>query len=431
MSVLLARLRPLLMRCLLFAVCALPAGAPAFAQSAAQSVAQSAPPPAPYRVVGYYTSWSIYAQQYYVDDVPAERLTHLNYAFANIADDGACILGDDYADAAFAYFADETDPRTDALGVPLRGNLAALLRLKQAHPHLQTLLSVGGWTWSTGFTDAALTEESRARFVQSCVNLMLRYGFDGLDIDWEFPVTQGPGYFQGRPEDRQNFTLLLREFRRQLDAQGTLDSRPYLLTIAAPQVEMFWQHIELDAIHPYLDWINLMTYSFHGGWAEVTSHHAALFPTPRNPDAGTAAYNVHGTVSAYAAAGVPPEKLVIGVPLYAHGWSGVPAQNDGLYQPFDGLTDGTWGCCGLYDYADIAANYLPAWTRYWDVDAQAAWLYDPAAGVLISYEDPQAVAAKAAYVQQVGLGGIMLWELSQDDDAHTLLNAAWDGLHGG
>lgn len=397
---------------------------------AAAPLAAQPSSPIAHRVVGYYTSWSIYGQRYYADDVPGDQLTHLLYAFANLAG-GECILGDEYADAQFAYFDDASDPRRDAFGDPLAGNLAALLRLKERHPHLQTLLSVGGWTWSTGFSDAALTAASRERFVRSCVQMMLRYGFDGLDIDWEFPVTQGEGYFQGRAADKQNFTLLLAEFRRQLDAQSAGDGRQYLLTIAAPQVADFWQHIELDLIHPYLDFINLMTYSFHGGWAEITSHHSALYPTSLNPDPATRDYNVDGAVRAYLAAGIPADKLVIGVPFYGHGWANVPNINFGLYQPFDGLTDGTWGCCGLYDYADLAANYIGRVPQYWDAEAQAMWLYDPAQAVLISYEDPQALAAKTAYVRERGLGGIMIWELSQDDDAHTLLNSIASGLLGG
>lgn len=393
------------------------------------SIPATAQPASQYRIVGYYTSWSIYGQQYYVDDVPGDKLTHLLYAFANLSDTGECILGDEYADVQFAYFDDATDPRRDALGNPLAGNLAALLRLKERYPHLKTLLSVGGWTWSTKFTDAALTAESRERFVRSCVALMRRYGFDGLDIDWEFPVTQGEGYFQGRAEDKQNFTLLMAEFRRQLDQQAEADGRPYRLTIAAPQIAFFWENMELELIHPYLDWINIMTYSFHGGWAEVTNHHSALYPTTLNPDAATRDYNVDGAVRAYLEAGTPPEKLVIGIPFYGHGWANVPNVNYGLYQPFDGLTDGTWGCCGLYDYADLAANYIGVWPQLWDDEAKAMWLYDPAQQVMISYEDPQAIAAKSAYVRSGNLGGLMIWELSQDDDSHTLLNAIYTGLN--
>src|SRR5205823_5679300 len=109
-----------------------------------------------------------------------------------------------------------------------------LQKLKQKHPHLKTLISVGGWTLSGPFSDAALTEKSRSKLAKSCVAFMLRYGFDGVDIDWEYPGGGGLPGNKSRVEDRQNFTLLLAELRRQLDEQGKGDKKHYLLTIAAP-----------------------------------------------------------------------------------------------------------------------------------------------------------------------------------------------------
>ena len=354
------------------------------------------------RLVAYYTSWSIYQKGYTVPDIPADQLTHVIYAFANITEDGTCAIGDPYADLNFVL----------PDGEPLSGNFAQLARLKQKHPHLQTLLSVGGWTWSYNFSEMALEHDSRAQFAQSCVALMRQYGFDGLDIDWEFPVV-----FNGNPADSANFTLLLAQLRQQLDHQETLDNRPYLLTIAAPQTEEFYQHIELDRIHRYLDWFNLMTYTYHGGLNEVTQHHAALYP------------DVEATVRAYLAAGVPANKLVVGVPFYGHGWAGVADQNNGMDQPYEDIEPGSWGT-GTFDYDDLKADYFDTYTRFWDEAAQAPWLYNPETQVMISYDDPAALRAKARFVQENDLGGIMIWELSYDDDAHTLVQTLYTTLLG-
>ncbi|MBI5959064.1 MAG: glycoside hydrolase family 18 protein [Chloroflexi bacterium] len=377
-----------------------------------------------YRVVGYYTSWSIYTAQYFVTDIPAEQLTHINYAFLNLSDQGGCTLGDELADIYYLY---PNDSETDVL----RGNFKQLQQLKQRYPDLKTLMSVGGWTWSDRFSDAALTPESRAVFIQSCINFMKTYGFDGIDIDWEFPVSGGLVKHSGRPEDKENFTRLLAELRAQLDIQGEIARTHYLLTIAAPQTPQFYAYFEMDKIHPYLDWINLMSYTFHGGWSPITNLHAPLYASSSDPSEDEVTrlkFNVDAAVQAYLEAGVPADKIVVGAPFYGHGWSGVANVNHGLYQSFTGLPDATWGD-GVYDYRDLEANYLDSYQRFWHEEAQVPWLYDPGTQIMISYEDPESLSAKADYVQQQGLGGMMIWELSYDSDDHTLLNEIYTDLN--
>jgi chitinase len=257
------------------------------------------------------------------------------------------------------------------------------------------------------------------------VALMTQYGFDGLDIDWEFPVEGGLD--DGRPADKRNFTLLLARLRYQLDQQGLRDDRHYLLTIAAPQSIQFYENMELSRIHEHLDWLNLMTYTYNGGWSEATNHHAPLFASAADPSEYRADFNVDATVRAYLAAGVPPEKLVIGLPFYGHGWSGVENVNHGLFQPFEGLPEATWGD-GIYDYADLSANYVGVFIRFWDPSAQVPWLYSASDQIMISYDDPTSLRAKADYVRAHTLGGVMIWELAYDDDTHTLLDAVYRRL---
>ena len=370
--------------------------------------AQENPPPA--RVIGYYSSWSVYAAGYMVTDIPAAHLTHINYAFINISQEGECVLGDPWADTELPY------PGDDTSADGLRGNFRQFQVLKEAYPHLQTLLSVGGWTWSGRFSDVALTAESRANFARSCVAMLVDYGFDGLDIDWEYPGGGGLAGNTARPEDTENFTLLLSELRTQLDAQGEQDGRAYLLTIAAPAGGQYRQ-IDLAAIHPLLDWMNLMAYDVNGGWSDRTGFNAPLYAPAGQPSADA-------SVQAYLEAGVPADKLVLGVPFYGRGWTGVPDTNDGLGQRWTGLP----GDGGAVNYRDLA-DALPNGTRYWSDEAQVPWLYDADARTMISYDDAESLAIKAGYVREHGLGGVMIWELKADDADATLLTALDDALH--
>ncbi|MAG56882.1 MAG: hypothetical protein CMJ83_11365 [Planctomycetes bacterium] len=378
------------------------------------------------RVVGYFTAWSVYGRNYHVPDVPADRLTHINYAFANIGSNLLIELGDPYADIDRFYPGDSWAPGA------LRGSFNRLRLLKQQYPHVRTLISVGGWTWSGRFSDAALTPARRAAFAQSCVDFIVQYEFDGVDIDWEYPVGGGLASNTTRPQDKQNYTLLLAELRARLDAQSALDGKPYLLTIAAPAGPATYANLELGLIHPYLDWINVMAYDFHGSWSPLTNFHNALYAASGDPSPGVVAtdFNANAAVQAYLAEGIPSDKIVLGTPFYGRGWTGVPVSNDGLWQPFTGLPQGTWEP-GVYDYDDITDNLIPSGaTRYWHPEAQVPWVYDPQAGLMVSYEDDQSLANKASYVNAQGLGGIMFWELSSDDDQHTLLGVLHDGLVG-
>ncbi len=165
-----------------------------------------------YVVGGYYTNWSTYGRNFQVADIPANKLTHVFYGFTKI-ENGAVALTDSYADTQ-KTFGKYTWQQSDA---GLAGNLAELKALKQSNPNLKTMMSVGGWTLSSPFSDAALTDSSRTKFASSAVQLMVKYGFDGLDIDWEYHVGGGDGGNINRPADKQNYNLLLQTLRQELN----------------------------------------------------------------------------------------------------------------------------------------------------------------------------------------------------------------------
>ncbi len=359
------------------------------APEAADAVAPAAP-----RLIAYVTGWSPPVA------IDTTRITHVNFAFARIDGKGGVVL----PDAASAARLDE------------------IVALKRAMPPLRVLISVGGWG-ADGFSDAALTGESRARFVDSAVALMRAHGADGIDVDWEYPG-QRAGGIRARPEDKRNFTLLLAALRDRLDAQSRLDGRGvderYLLTIASADREYF-DHVEMDTLHAHLDWINVMAYDFYNSLTPTTGHHAGLHRAATASDTSRWA---DASVRQHLAAGVPARKLVLGVAFYGRRFEDVDPRDLGRNRPY-----ARYG--GDHAYAELVSSHVDrnGYTRYWDDEAQAPWLWNAATRSFISYDDPRSIALKAAYARERGLGGIMFWELSQDADGE-LLEAAHRGLAG-
>ncbi len=375
------------------------------------------------RVIGYFAAWSVYGRDYHVADLPAAQLTHVNYAFANVSAAGEIELGDPYADTDKAYPGDGWEPGQR------RGSFHQLELLKQKHPHLKAMISVGGWTWSGRFSDVALTAASRKKFAASCAAFVEAWGFDGVDVDWEYPVTGGLDTNQRRPEDGHNYTLLLAELRQALDQKGEALGRRLELSIAAPAGPAIYEGMELAELSKSTDFINIMAYDFQGGWSPRTGFNAPLYAAPEDPSPASErdSLNVAAAASAYVARGVARDKIVIGVPFYGRGWAGVTPTHAGLFQPFSGLPQGTWEA-GVFDWKDLAANYLPKATRTFHAGAQVPWLFDAKSGLMISYDDPESIGLKAGYVKQEGLGGVMIWEMSGDDDQRSLLTAVTHAL---
>lgn len=265
-----------------------------------------------------------------------------------------------------------------------------------------------------GFSDAALTDASRAQFADSAVELLRQFSADGIDIDWEYPG-QGVAGIKYRAEDRQNFTRLLKALRDKLDvasaAQGRTGSGRYTLTIASADREYF-DHSEMDKLHVYLDWINVMSYDFFNSLTPTTGHHAGLYgaatalPTDRYADA---------SVKQHLAAGIPSDKLVLGVAFYGRGFTGVKPIDHGVSQPYGRFE-------GAHDYSELAAKFIgrQGFIRYWDDRAKSPYLWNSTSRTFITYDDPQSITIKAQYVKEHHLGGMMFWELSEDRNDELL-----------
>jgi chitinase len=224
---------------------------------------------------------------------------------------------------------------------------------------------------------------------------------------------------------------LLAELRSQLDEAGD-----YLLTIAAPSSPLIRENIEVELIHQYLDWLNIMTYDLHGPWGgdpdPVTHFNSPLYiieddPTP---EPYYSSFNMSAAVEGYIAEGVPLEKINASLPFYGRGFDGVPNENNGLFQTYTGpASGGTWEA-GVFDYWDLAQNYIDmnGYTSYWNDEAKVPWIYNPNTQKMISYDNPQSMEIKVNYIKSMDLGGTMFWEFSGDKYG-VLLNTVYETIN--
>jgi len=365
-----------------------------------------------YEIVGYYAGWKPET------NVAPRDVTVINYAFAYISGDGSIVLDDPVKDTA---------------------TLARLAALKNGNPDLRLMISVGGWTRSNRFSDMASASTTRAAFVDSTVAFLRRHRFDGIDIDWEYPTDIGvpcpPIETCQRREDKRNFVLLAKELRAALDDAGRADGKRYLATIAAGAGEKFFFDPDgssawLRELAQSLDWINLMSYDYHGSWERVAGLNAPLYRDPNDP----ANANAEASVMRLLDGGIPAHKITLGVPFYGKGWSGCApgAAGDGLYQPCTGLASGSADVS--FDFAYLTENgYLArdrdgrytvaglGFTRHWNAPARVPYLYNAATGVFITYDDEASIREKVDLVKEYSLRGAMFWEIGAD--RHGVLRA--------
>ncbi len=343
-----------------------------------------------YHIIGYVAGWKDINPK----KIPAEKLTHINYAFADVA--GGIVT----------HMAGREE--RDSL------NFLKLQELKQRNPNLKILVSIGGWTHSKGFSDAVLTEESRKKLTASGIDFLLKYQLDGLDFDWEYPALQGDNNVV-RPEDRENFVAMLQSFREALDSVGKVQNKHFLSTIASGGFRKYLELNNLAEAQKYLDFINIMAYDFYTAGDESTGHHANLFPN------GAKGRSAQTTVEEHIEFGVPAEKLVLGVPFYGRMWKAVAPDENGLFQ--QGKFE-----MGLPYHQVYALSLNSAFSRFWDEKAGAPYLFSKKDSTWITYEDQESLALKMKFIQENGLAGAMFWELSEDNTG-KLLNSINETLN--
>ena len=361
-------------------------------------------------LVGYYPSWKWNMPDHFLapENIPYGKLTVINYAFFYPGPDGS-LIGRDTAGDALILGRPTAEGTVDEQG---RSRLT-----DQAHRHgVRVLLSVGGWEDSGNFPAVSSTPSTRETFAHSCLRQIRTFGFDGIDIDWEYP-----GYtdHNGTPQDRENFTLLLRTLSDSLTALGRKNGRHLFLTAAMPAFESALKNYDIDSIAVLLDYLNIMTYDFNGPWSPLSGHNAPLFAS----SAADSLANVDAAFNLYTRTHkVPAAKINLGVPFYGHAFANCASLN----ARHAGVDTVGFPGQGAF-YYDIASR-LKECTRYWDEKAKVPFLICAKTHTFVSYDDPESVALKAGYVLDKNARGLIIWEVTGDrmpDGSTPLLDAIW------
>jgi len=389
--------------------------------------------------IAYFADWNTANRGYTIKDVDesgaAALLDRLIWAFGDVSEDGLCHIPAE-ADQPWQIFqrryeaAESVDGQADTYEQPLAGSLNQLRKLQQKYPDLRASISLGGWNWSTYFSEAVRTQESRERFVASCIDLWLRGNlprlegepqggegvaagiFDGIDLDWEWPGGNGHPDNVEHPDDKRNFTLVVQEFRAQLDALERETGREYTLSASLSHDPKIMRDSYEPEVFDYLDFATVQGYDFTGSWRDITGHHAQLYAPDQDPDQPS----VDRAVRQYLDYGLPAEKLVLGIPGYGRGWRGVPPGPNG-----DGwLVEAEQPAEGGYGEATHAYETLEQHPgeRFFDRETGAAWIYD--GDEWWSYDTPEVVRRKGAYAVRHGLRGLVLWNLDMDPEGELV-----------
>lgn len=360
-----------------------------------------------------------------IEKLDVRQITHLNYAFGLIYNDEEGETNPALKDASRLHQI-WLSPKTIA-------DLKKLPHLRAQNPDLKVLLSVGGWG-ARGFSGAAKNQHNRAVFIKSVQEIVTTYGLDGIDLDWEYPVNGAWGLMDSTPEDRDNFTALLKETREALP-------KGKLVTVAVgANAESPKSWVDVRAIAPYLNYINLMTYDLAYG---TQYFNANLYDSTRWPTVAAAdKYSVDAVVNNYIAAGLKPAQMNLGVGFYGRvpkraiepgiDWSKPDMAKHPATQPYFGPQQLALFTSLGFDlnkdtyvkYNAIVSKLLndpqKRFTEQWDDEAKVPWLSvrseDGKPLFALSYENPRSVDIKAQYIKEKGLGGAMFWDYSGDDD---------------
>ncbi|WP_439679526.1 glycosyl hydrolase family 18 protein [Embleya sp. MST-111070] len=429
--------------------------------------------------VGYFVQWGIYGRAYTMKSLDttgaAAKLTHLNYSFSNIdpvnltclngvtkattpgpqdpnQGDGA---GDSWADYEKGFSAGESvNGSTDTWDQPLAGNFNQLKQLKAKYPKLKALISVGGWTYSRYFSDVAKTDASRQKFAKSCVDMYLKGNlpvtngrggngvaagiFDGFDLDWEWPGAEGHAGNHISADDKNNLTLLMAEFRKQMDAYGQTTGKHYLLTAFTPadpgKLDVGWDITTRDgtpSVFDYMDYANVQGYDFHGSGSDNswepnrTGDQGNLYQDAGDPY--PTKFSVETTVNYYLNQGVDPRKLALGLAFYGRGWQGVADGGaHGEWQEAHGAAPGQFPEeAGTRGYANLMSS-VPNLTVYHDEQSVSTYGFTGNNGQWWTFDDAWSIGKKTAWLRSKNLLGAMIWEMS--GDTGVLMTAVDNGL---
>ncbi|KAF3036842.1 hypothetical protein E8E12_007594 [Didymella heteroderae] len=364
-----------------------------------------------YQMGVFYVNWAIYARKHFVTDLPAEKLTKVTYAFANVnSTTGEVFLSDEWADLQYAYPGD-----VSSNGTQLLGNFNQLYKLKQQNRNLKTSLSIGGWSYRANFKTALATSAGRTRFAQSTLKLITDLGLDGIDVDWEYPEDA---------TDAANLVETVKICRTVYDeySEKYADGYHFAVDVSAPAGPTNYNKLDVAAMDPHVSTWNLMAFDYMGpGFSNYTGHLSNVYPSESNPRSTD--FNTVQAIQHYSSKIASPRKIILGMPLYGRSF----ANTDGLGQKFNGSGDGTWEA-GVLDYKALPLNGS---TVYIDKKAAASWSYDNKTHQFVSFDTPEIQTIKAKYLKKQKLGGAWWWDSSSDRiDDKSLVSTVSKALGG-
>ncbi|XP_064482748.1 endochitinase-like [Ornithodoros turicata] len=347
-------------------------------------------------VVCYYQTWAYNRPDpmtYDIEDIPAHFCTHLIYSFVGLDNT--------------TWEVTSIDPLLDFE----RGGFKRFNAFKKKHPHLKTLLAVGGWAeGGKKYSDMVSVSSRRETFVKSALQWVLKHGFDGFDLDWEYPAALDRN---GKMSDKENFVHLVKELRAAFEPHNLL------LTCAVPVAKFrLDEGYEVQELGKYLDHIHVMSYDLRGNWAGFADVHSPLYRRPFDEWAYEK-LNVHDGLALWAERGAPKHKLIVGVPLYGRTYTLGSKDNHGLRAPvakwLGGGSPGEYtNETGFHAFFEVCKNVKDnGWTREWDDIGKCPYAYKDKQWV--GYEDEQSMQIKMDYIREHGYGGAMVWAIDMDD----------------
>lgn len=277
------------------------------------------------------------------------------------------------------------------------GCVKQMYKLKKKYRKFKTILSIGGWTWSYKFAPVAATAAGRKKFANSAVKLMIDWGMDGIDIDWEYPTNA---------QEANNYVALLKEVRTALDNYSSTNKLNYrfIITVATPAGPSHYKVMNLKGMNPYVDAWHLMAYDYAGSWDSTTGHQSNIYLSKTNPL--STKFSTDAAVNDYIKAGVPASKIVLGLPLYGRSFAGTA----GLGKPYSGKGGGTLEA-GIYLFRDLPR---PGSKLYTDRTIGTSCTYDASKRELVTFDSLPSANLKADYIQKRSLAGAVYWEASGD-----------------
>lgn len=336
-----------------------------------------------YVISTYYPEWCIYKRQYFPWNIPFDKLTHLNYAFAKPQPNGELNFSLPFTANIF---------KTTTSAGKVYGLCEKMYQLKKLNRKLKIVLSIGGGSGSEIFHEIMSDERKRKALVDSCIYALKHYGFDGIDLDWEYPTTE---------EDGNNLSCFMHELRNAMTSLSSqCECNAFIISIAINASLHRIAALNISEYHDVIDFVNVMGYDYSGPWSKQCGHQSNIYSHNGKTKC------THNAINALNARGVPSHKIVLGVPFYGRAF----CNTEGFGKPFNGVCQGTWED-NIYDYNRLPLN---GFEEHFDANLGSAFCYNKDTKTYITYDNPASIQHKLSYIMDNQLGGIMSWSINGD-----------------